>query len=663
MIAHISLKAVPSVGSSPDHVPPPKMNQDLSSYTTTFRTSQPRRVKRNRQTVSCCSCRSRKLKCDRQHPCGTCRKRGEEDACRFGPAPKRASSSSAGKDEIQKELRHMKLVLEALVEKSGMGNDVSHSQLAESINRMQKVLDGDGTAVTTETVGAHHVTDVVFGSLSPTNLSEIHKALPSRQVTDSIIAAYFNARYLTVPFIHTHQFRRQYDQFWGSPESANFLWISILFSILAIGAVVTNAKGTNSIAADPSAYLNMSARCLLAGQYLEAEEFSIEALSMYSHARLIIRGSKDVALHSLCGLTVWLAQMRGYHRVPSGLSLTLTPFQVEMRRRVWFVIQLYDLLCAFGRGSPSLIHEDNYHTGHPTNATDDDFDEDSTFLYPRPLTDPQSMAACVYQSMLLPILRRIIRHNLGLKACTYPDAMLLSHELDTWYASIPPCLRARSIRSTAFTDPSHIVMDRIMLELLYSMGHSILHRPFLDFAKPQDRMSQMSLAICRSMAMRGVRAYIEVDREMQRGGRLHEDRYIASNLSSNDFMVSKILAPLEFADCPDLPVQESSNVKGMLETACQMWSARAATSMHASEASRVLRAISGQIQIAKHWVIEIPYDHSDFYGEEAMRNENQTQLVSHDEENEVEPSEALALSVPEATSFNALLTGLEDIEW
>ncbi|EEU41649.1 uncharacterized protein NECHADRAFT_54141 [Fusarium vanettenii 77-13-4] len=627
------------------------MNQDLSNYTTTFRASQPRRIKRNRQTVSCCSCRLRKLKCDRQQPCGACRKRGEENACRFGPAPKRASSS-AGKDEIRKELRHMRLALEALAEKSGTGRDVSHSQLAESINRMQRALDADEATVSAEPASAQSEVDVVFGSLSPTTLLEIHRALPSRQAMDSMIAAYFNARYLTAPFIHAHQFKRQYELFWNSPESVHFLWVSILFSVLAIGAVVTNAKGTSPIPVDPLTYLSMSARCLLAGQYLEAEELSIEALAMYSHSRFTIRGSQDVALHSLCGMTVRLAQLRGYHRVPSDPSLALTPFQAEMRRRVWFTIQLYDVLCAFGRGLPSLIHEDNCHTGHPTNVTDDDFDEDSTFLSPRPLTDPQSMAACVYQSMLLPILRRIIRHALGLKACTYPDAILLGHELETWYLSIPPYLRARSIRSTSFTDQSHTVMDRIMLELLYSMGNSILYRPFLDLTKPRDQLSQVSLGICRRMAMRGVRAYIEVDRELQRGGRLHEDRYIAINLSSSDFMVWKILAPLEFADCPDMPIQESSNVKDLLETACQMWSARAATSMHASEASRVLRVISGQIQIAQHLVIEIPYDTSNFYRAEDMGNqEEQTQPLSHYEQNEGEPSEALALSeaFPEIT--------------
>lgn len=71
----------------------------------------------------------------------------------------------------------MKLFLETLVDKSGTGGHVSHGQLAESINRMQRVLDVDDTA---EPVGAHDDTDLVFGSLSPTTLPEIRKLLKSQ---------------------------------------------------------------------------------------------------------------------------------------------------------------------------------------------------------------------------------------------------------------------------------------------------------------------------------------------------------------------------------------------------------------------------------------------------------------------------------------------------
>ncbi|WQF90173.1 Putative zn(2)Cys(6) fungal-type DNA-binding domain-containing protein [Colletotrichum destructivum] len=72
-------------------------NQDMSHCTTIFRVSRPHRITRNRPTVSCSTCRARKLKCDRQQPCGACQKRGHEDLCRFETAPKQqlAISSSA----------------------------------------------------------------------------------------------------------------------------------------------------------------------------------------------------------------------------------------------------------------------------------------------------------------------------------------------------------------------------------------------------------------------------------------------------------------------------------------------------------------------------------------------------------------------------------------
>ena len=46
---------------------------------------------------------------------------------------------------------------------------------------------------------------------------------------------------------------------------------------------------------------------------------------------------------------------------------------------------------------------------------------------------------------------------------------------------------------------------------------------------------------------------MEVDREMEKGGRLHDDQHIAANLPFSDFLMMTIVAPLEFFDCVDLP--------------------------------------------------------------------------------------------------------------
>ena len=39
--------------------------------------------RRKRKTVNCEECRRSKLRCDRQHPCGACKRRRREDSCSY----------------------------------------------------------------------------------------------------------------------------------------------------------------------------------------------------------------------------------------------------------------------------------------------------------------------------------------------------------------------------------------------------------------------------------------------------------------------------------------------------------------------------------------------------------------------------------------------------
>lgn len=76
-------------------------NGDVSGYTGVFRLASPsdphrKVIKRNRQVVSCVPCRTRKLKCDRQQPCASCVRRGDEDSCRFFHAGGRGGGGGGG---------------------------------------------------------------------------------------------------------------------------------------------------------------------------------------------------------------------------------------------------------------------------------------------------------------------------------------------------------------------------------------------------------------------------------------------------------------------------------------------------------------------------------------------------------------------------------------
>jgi hypothetical protein len=47
------------------------------------------RQKRSRIVLSCGPCRASKLKCDRESPCGQCRKKEREDLCQYAPKPEK----------------------------------------------------------------------------------------------------------------------------------------------------------------------------------------------------------------------------------------------------------------------------------------------------------------------------------------------------------------------------------------------------------------------------------------------------------------------------------------------------------------------------------------------------------------------------------------------
>lgn len=530
-------------------------DQQLLSHTSTFRVTRPKRS-RNRPTVSCTACRARKQKCDRQQPCSGCQKRGLENSCRVEASQKSTDAGSAGigDSKIQNELRQMRNVLQSLLSQPSQHQSAETCKgLLESVNRVEQTINEDAGQNGAISPAQHQSSDIIFGPVASVSIHDILTALPPRQPTDRLVSAYFNLKHIAVPFIHTHHFRRQYEAFWQNPAASDLLWISMLFSIMALGAVLDTTNRPPSAFHRSSAYVNMSSRCLVAGQYHKAKEFSVEALTLHLHSRCFHSENPDVDLSQLHALTVRLAQQQFYHHEINQFIQIVTPFEAEMRRRVWYFVQYYDVLFSLEHGLPPLIYDNTCSAGPPTNATDDNFDEDSSIILPRSISEEQSTLPCVFMSQLLPILRQIICHALGSTTCSYSDTMQLKAQLEAWYRSIPACLRIRSIRDTAFTDSTHTIMQRILLELIYITSITLLYRPFLDPMTYTGREFQTALDICRQNAVRSVRVYVEVDREMQKGGRLYGDQHIASSLLVNDFLIMTIVRPLEFFECVDLP--------------------------------------------------------------------------------------------------------------
>lgn len=73
---------------------------------------------------------------------------------------------------------------------------------------------------------------------------------------------------------------------------------------------------------------------------------------------------------SLTGLALRLAQALGLHR--DGSRLNLTPFDTEMRRRLWYQILILDLRAAEDHGSDPSVADFAFDTEYPINVNEED---------------------------------------------------------------------------------------------------------------------------------------------------------------------------------------------------------------------------------------------------------------------------------------------------
>jgi hypothetical protein len=145
----------------------------------------------------------------------------------------------------------------------------------------------------------------------------------------------------------------------------------------------------------------------------------------------------------------------------------------------------------------------------------------------------------------------VVRHVLAVTPGPYAETLALDQELREWRASVPACLRIRTIRNTAFTDTNYTIMHRLMLELMYLKSLCILHRPYLALHK-HDAEYDASRRICRESALTILEIQAELDIETGAGGRMYEDRFMVSSLTLHHFLLAAMIMCLDLSESTDI---------------------------------------------------------------------------------------------------------------
>ncbi|KAL5001796.1 fungal-specific transcription factor domain-containing protein [Aspergillus recurvatus] len=658
MIPHITSSATPSKGQMDS---PPMISPDGTPAPARPASKAANSRRRDKPQLSCNQCRRRKSRCDRRQPCSCCSSRNQlctypGDAAAMGPQGPSPPASSAHDRLVHLERLVMsmmrvtrpKAVPAPVVSVQSIPGDVTTAEVHTPLDTRSECGSMRISNSELQYVGGDHwvaildsIADVkdhlnreeqlrfaedpdrdesessdpastasarprgaflLYGGFRPTSREEILSALPPKYIVDRYIAHYFN--YLDLvssSTAHGPSFLREYDAFWTDSSTVPIVWVGLLFSMICLACLSFDPPEDTEAeqrSRQIDTYREKIVQCLIMGQYTKAGPYVLETVINYVYVEFGTNPDAEKDMWFLLALEVNLARRMGYHRDPSHFP-GISPFQGEMRRRLWATVLLSDFLISNQMGMPRMISDKQYDTSEPRNINDDNFDKDITELPPsRPETELTTALGIIARTRILKALGIVADLLSTVKPCQYSEVMQVDHILHEAAESIPYPLRMKPL-AASLTDSPQLIVARLFIHHMFLKGQVMLHRRFL-YSKahsPSDAGYEYSRKTCLDASLRSLEIQHVLDEETRPGGQLHTMRWRVTSIMNHQFLTATTLL------CSLLyrkeVLEREDEIRAALQRARAIWIRRSSISKEAKKAaaavSLVLRgAVNGR---------------------------------------------------------------------
>ncbi|KAL2203385.1 hypothetical protein CC79DRAFT_1373527 [Sarocladium strictum] len=319
---------------------------------------------------------------------------------------------------------------------------------------------------------------------------ELIAGLPSRKICDGLVTSYFRIFNYNC-FVHAGEFLKNYRRFWDAPESTSISWLALLYSAMCLAVQFKSPCLHDSITDQRSEpccqdllfeLREKTVHCLIRAQYGNGGPFVMETLLHYLTTENYLRPDANTGLWLLLGTIVQIAIRMGYHRDPRHFK-SLSPYEGEMRRRVWAHCCIFDVVLATQLGLPTIIKSSTCDTLPPANVSDKDYDATSTSLPPvRPDEEITQCSVTIAKYWLAQALSKVSDALSSLCSYSLDDAMRIDEGLQDAMRRLPDLLQHRSL-SESILDSRLIVFQRINIRLAYLRGRILLHWKFAAMLK------------------------------------------------------------------------------------------------------------------------------------------------------------------------------------
>ncbi|KAK4189617.1 Fusarisetin A cluster transcription factor fsa6 [Podospora australis] len=597
--------------------------------------------KRTRVLLSCGPCRMSKQKCDRQQPCKNCTKKSREDLCEYAPKPDKTKperSMAARLKRLEGMVREMMHNGQPLPPSMGgppaaaVPSTIAQTVETDNSPHAQVVMGKEGTGSMTY-VGATHfmamlddiedlksyfddddeepntadVKDSSFASpeahspemmlLSgtvPTCKQDLIDLLPPRHVVDRLVQRYFSAASPSHHCVHRPTFGKQYNEFWQDPEKTHIQWISLLLIIVAMGTLLSIFTAPHELAQDSDVppmerfriYRAAALWALVAGKFSTPSILTLQPFLLYIESEFLINKTSQMNCYLLISVCIRMMLRMGLHRDPSKLP-NITPFEGEMRRRMWHLAAQFDHLVSFHMGLPSMVHGIESDTLLPSNYVDDeDLDENCSQLpKPRPDSEYTLLTYPTWKSAMCQVFGLVAHQANSLTTPTYAQVLELDRRIEETWARVPSFMKTRKIPDNTVTDTPAMINQRFGLVSLYHKSRCVLHRRYLiePIPKPEHAYSRRT---CLEAAVELLEYQHFMHLATLPGGALRPSGWFITALAIHDFLIAAMIIYLvlqkdtesddgEESDWinldPGSPLPSREQLHGMLVRSHSIW--------------------------------------------------------------------------------------------
>ncbi|KAF2206676.1 hypothetical protein CERZMDRAFT_119270 [Cercospora zeae-maydis SCOH1-5] len=495
---------------------------------------------------------------------------------------------------------HWQAILNGISELKRELGDEQDDELAEAESPEQMVVDVYGTltmshAAAQDLAAEQRSSDLGLmlggagGAGGAMTREQLIKAVPQKRVADRLCALWFNSPDPFKPIIHAPTFQDQYRNFWRDPKKTPTMWLGLLFAILSLAVrKLVPRNRDNRLLAEVTRYHSLAGSAAVLADYTKGQAHTMECLMLFGAGMRSTEASVSAWL--VIGLVVRLGLRMGYHRDADnhpGISV----FDGEMRRRVWAVISMIDVLFSFQLGMPGMVKRIQSDTQPPRNLLDRDFSVHTTVLPPSRSVEETTPSS--YMRAKLHLVNVFADVNELIHATVPPchgQMMELDRRLDDARASLPPPLQMPDM-SELVTDPAEQLMCRVNLDLIYLKTKIVLHRRYMEqpFAQLSVEEQQFGIGFsrksCVDAALKVLKHQHAVYAASQPGGQLESVKWYIGSISTHDFLLAAMVVCLELSqqigdDAAVLnPNAIMCPVRGMmmdaLEKSHKIWSAAA----------------------------------------------------------------------------------------